>query len=409
MKHDKIAIIGGGASGLTAAIIAARNGAFVTVLERNDRVGKKIPATGNGRCNLTNMRCSTANYHGRDPSFVKKSLDLVPPAKVREFFRSLGVITIEEDQGRVYPLTGQASAILDALRFETSRLHVETITGVGVTSVLPAPEKFTIKSNKGTFTYDKLLIAAGGCALPSLGGTDSGLRIMQQLGHSLLEPYPALVPLKTDFRYGRQLKGVKVQADAVLEIEGKTVSKESGEFLFTEYGLSGIPILQFSLRAGNAISGKERVKILFDLFPMFTEAQLSSEIQSRLTSRPDEPAEQLFTGLIHKKLIPVACRENGLDNMRTPAKEFPISFTARCARFLKNWEFTVNGTLSFNDAQVMGGGITTSEFDSSTMESRIVKNLYACGELLDITGDCGGYNLQWAWSSGYIAGSRAST
>jgi predicted Rossmann fold flavoprotein len=406
MNTYSIAIIGGGASGLVAANTAARCGATVTLFERNDRVGRKIPATGNGRCNLTNMVCSVRNFHGQDASFVKHALDVFPPSNVRKFFDSIGLLTVEEEQGRIYPVTGQASSVLDTLRFEAERLNVRIHTGKSIKRISRSKGLLTLYGDT-EFTCDRCIVATGGMAAPHLGGTDLGLNLLRHAGHPIINPCPALVPLTTSSRFGKQLKGVRIHAKARLVLEGVNISEE-GEILFTEYGLSGIPIIQLSIDASRELTEKKTVSVHLDLFPSMPLDQLILHVQDRFAANKRSPVEQLLTGLIHKRLIPCICREAGISNMKIPAESLAPSSSRRIAEILKSWEFHITGTRSWNDAQVMSGGADTGEFNPVTMESSCVKGLYACGEVLDIAGDCGGYNLQWAWASGYLAGCCAS-
>lgn len=405
MKHSvSVAIIGGGASGMMAAVAAARGGARVVILERQDRVGRKLLVTGNGRCNLCNLRCATVNYHGRDPGFAAPALAKFGPSAALEFFESLGVLCREEDNGKVFPLVGQASAVLDALRLEVERLGVTVQTGFTACTVRPAGNGFVIRSDAGEARANRVVVAGGGAAMPQVGGSDSCVKILGALGHDIVPVTPALVPLKTDMPYKGHLKGLKLDARVWVIVDQMPAPTESGELLFTDYGLSGPPIIQLSLHALAAERQGRNVCIGIDLFPQWTEHDLERHIVLRRDRFPDTPAEKLLIGLVHKRLV------HPLLSLAHAAPDHPLApeHPRSIAAVLKKWRCTVTGSLSWRDAQAMAGGIATAGFSPETLESGRVKGLFAAGEVLDITGDCGGYNLQWAWSSGHIAGTAAA-
>jgi predicted Rossmann fold flavoprotein len=406
-KSPDIAIVGGGAAGLVAAITAARLGSRVTLLERQDRVGRKLLATGNGRCNLASAVCSPDNYHGADPRFVASVLRQFSVEQTLAFFQALGLCTREEE-GRIYPLTGQSSTVLDVLRFEAERLGVTVRPLADVTSIARRGAGFLLGWSGGDVQVDLVVVATGGKAAPHLGGTDSGILLLEKLGHTAQPIFAALVPLKTSSRFGRQLKGVKVFARAALEIAGQPGRSDEGEVLFSEYGLSGIPILQLSESANRARLAHQPVRVALDFFPAWGAAELQRHLDERFAARPDAPLELALVGIVHKRLIPVVLQEVGVADAAVPAGRVPRPALAALARLLKAWTFEVTGSLSWRDAQVMAGGLSTSEFVSETLESRLVPGIFAAGEVLDVCGDCGGHNLQWAWSSGAVAGLHAA-
>ena len=380
----------------------------MTLLERQARVGKKLLATGNGRCNLSNLGCSVAHYHGSDPGFAEQVLAQLPVTATLELFHSLGVCTTVEEGGWVYPLTGQASTVLDVLRYEVARLGVTVRLEAPVEHLSREGSSFLIRWPGGEQSSDRVIVAAGGRAAPQLGGTGDGVDLLQQLGHTSVSIFPGLVPLKTTCRHGRQLKGVKVAARAELGIGGEPADCEQGEILFTEYGLSGIPILQLSLAANRARKQGQPVSVSLDLLPTWSMEQLERHLVERLSRRAEAPLDFALVGLVHKRLIPVLLREASIADVRQLAGKLSPEQVGRIARLLKGWTFEVSGTLSWNHAQVMVGGIGTRDFDPASLESRLVQGLFAAGEVLDITGDCGGFNLQWAWSSGHVAGVHAA-
>ena len=398
--------MGGGPSGLMAAIAAARAGASVCLLERQDRVGRKLLATGNGRCNLSHENVADTNYHGRNPAFVSPVLRQFGVADTLAFFDHLGILTTVEDDGEIYPLCGQASAVLDVLRLETQRLGVRTIVGADVSRLVAGDRSSTVIHAGGRTEAAVVVLAAGGKAMPQLGGGESGIRLATSLGHRLVPAYAGLVPLKTDCAYNRQLKGTKVDATVTLDIEGGSPRPQRGEVLFTEYGLSGPPLIQLSMPATRALHDGRIVRLALDLFPEWDQPTLSEHLRSRFERAADAPLEHALIGFCNKRLIAPLLATAGLT--RTAPAGGSVTAAPRLASLCKRWTLTVTGSLSYNEAHVMCGGIDCADVDPESLQSRKVEALYLVGELLDVTGDCGGYNLQWAWSSGHVAGSRAA-
>jgi len=408
MIKKQIAVIGGGASGMIAAITAARLGASVTIYERNDRVGKKLLATGNGQCNLTNLKCSQKNFHGTDRGFVTSALENFSVDKTIEFFNSLGALTIADPDGKVFPRTYQASAILDILRFELERCGVTVKTLSPISSIKKGKSGFTLQSGTTHFSADAVIAACGSKAAPQLGGSNSGLELLTRLGHTATDLYPVLVPLKTDYPHSKHLKGTKVQAEISIFVNNKITARDSGELLFTDYGLSGPPVIQLSIPVNNALYRKIPVICQVDLFTDKNLDELTAHLQNRFMSKADLQMDSALIGFVNKRLISSIISDSGIADSKKISKTITPSETKRLAQTVKKWTFNISGSLSWSDAHVCFGGISTAEFNSSTMESKLVKGLYATGELLDITGDCGGFNLQWAWSSGFTAGNAAA-
>lgn len=390
-----------------AAIVAARNGANVTIFERQDRVGRKILSTGNGRCNLTNVNISSANYQCTDPHFVDPALSLFSTMQARDFFNEIGALTLEEDEGKVFPVTGQASTILDVLRSEAQRLGIATSTQSEIMRISKNSDGFTFSSNGNTYSTDKIILACGGSTMPHLGGSDKGLRLCQSFGHKVIDQYPVLVPLKTS-NANLHHKGVKVQGVASVTINGGSLVTMSGEFLFTDYGLSGPPIIQLSLVVQRALRHGKKVKLALDMLPHLTFSDLLDNLQNRCSRRPDDCAETMMIGIVHKRLIRALLMNAGIDDPLYISSSLKPEQMRRVVASIKGWNFDITGALSWNEAHVMAGGIDTSDIVPDTMESRKIPGLYIIGEMLDVTGDCGGYNLQWAWSSGFCAAIHAS-
>lgn len=397
-----IAVIGGGASGLIAAIAAARNNADVTIYERCDRIGRKILATGNGRCNYTNVNADIKAYHGKNPTFILPAQKQFWVDETKNFFEELGMLTKVEDMGKAYPYSLQASAVLDVLRFEIERLKIKVITGYDVSVVYRRNGQFFIKSYGGEIqSADKIIIAAGGKASPSLGSNGSGYDIAKSFGHRVTKIFPSLVQVKTETDFVKPLKGIKTNARVKFKT-GNVSAETYGEVLFCDYGLSGPAIFNLSRMCAEY----EKGEIILDLLPEIDYNILRELLKKRCSSTRN--LENFFVGMVNKKIGMTVTKYAGvLPYSRSSDTLNGKEINSLCSA-LKGFRLNVTGTMSWNNAQVTAGGVMTDDIDEETFESKLCKGLYLAGELLDIDGDCGGYNLQWAWSSGYIAGSSAA-
>lgn len=393
---NKVAIIGGGASGIMAAIIAAKNPQnSVTIYEREKRIGKKILATGNGRCNMTNIYADIDNYHGTDKEFIKDAISSFWVSETLDFFTELGILYKVEDEGKVYPYSDQASAVLDVLRAELDRNRVNIITEFEVKNVKKYNSQFIITSYKGNKEYaDKVVVSTGGKAAPDLGSNGSGYELLKAFGHHITDLKPSLVQIKTEGEVCKKLKGIKV--NAVLKLGN--LEKE-GEILFTEYGLSGPPIFSLS-----AYLDKEKTLAL-DIMPEYSGADLENIINERISRNPDTLLENFFVGMLNKRVGQVLLKEAGVYPLSRNSRSLTEEEIKNIIKYIKNFEFVISGTMSWNNAQTTKGGAKTCEFNRKNLESKLMKGLFATGEILDIDGDCGGFNLQWAWTSGYLVGS----
>lgn len=409
MPGKKVIVIGGGASGITAGIVARRNGAEVVILEQMNRVGKKILATGNGRCNLTNENIDISRYHGKSPRFALNALKQFDAEQAVQFFEYMGISCKSEDGGKVYPWSDQASSVLDVLRYEIERLGIEERVEAGVKSIHPGKKGFKVVLRDGEeLKGDSIIVAAGGKAAPNLGSNGSGYGLVIPLGHKLVEPFPALVQLKLSAPFLKALKGVKFIGTAAVGIDHKEIRREMGEVLFTDYGISGPPIFQLSRKAGEQLQSGRRPWIEVDMFPGHSREELSDLLRIKLGYQPQKPLDFSFVGLINKRLIPVILKEAGIEDIKKQCQSIKTNEFENIIAILKSWRFEVTGTNSWPDAQVTAGGIDVNDIDPGTMESKLVPGLYFAGEIIDIDGDCGGFNLQWAWASGYVAGLNAS-
>lgn len=396
---NRIAVIGGGASGLIAAIAAAEDSDNqITVYESGDRVGRKILATGNGRCNMTNINADIENYHGKNPKFILGARNKFWVNETLEFFSDLGIEVNVEEDGKVYPYSNQASAVLDILRFKIDELdNIKIINSFEVKSVSKTKECFNIVSYDGRKEKaDKIIVATGGKAAPNLGSKGVGYEILKSFGHKITSLSPSLVQIKTETDVVKKLKGIKLDAEVTLGD-----NSEFGEVLFTEYGLSGPAVFSLSSRLG------DNKVISLDIMSKYSYEQLYERILQRIALRPKITLENFFVGMFNKRVGQALVKSVGIEPLSRYALTLNEKEISRICFAIKKWDFKVTGTMSWNNAQVTKGGAVTGEFNPNTMESKLVNGLFASGEVLDIDGDCGGYNLQWAWSSGYLAGVNA--
>ncbi len=386
---------------MTAAIWAAKSGNEVLLFERQARVGRKLLATGNGRCNLTNIHLDLTHYHGEAPDFAQYALDSFPVSRTLNWFGPLGLYTVTEDSGRVYPYSDQANSVLDVLRFALQRSGVQVFTDFEITKARKTADGFLVESKSGQHICDRLIVACGGLAGTKLGGTMSGYQLLRSFGHHVTKLRPALVQVKSDWQGCASLKGVRANCRAAVYHNGQLHSESTGEMQFTQYGLSGPVIFEISRDVCQS-SGEWVCRL--DFLPEITDKILERTLQRK--ADPSLPVEELLTGILHNRLGRILIQSAQIRGNR-PASELTDLELRSICEAVKGFEISLTETLGMDSAQVTAGGILTSEFNPETMESRLVPGLYACGEVLDIDGDCGGYNLQWAWSSGALAGTSA--
>ncbi len=397
-----IGIVGGGASGMAAALAAAENpNVQVLLFERQARVGRKLQATGNGRCNLSNLHAQAQGYHGEDPQFAQSAIDAFPPEATLQWFQDLGLFTVAEDTGRIYPYSDQANSVVDVLRLALVKPNIQLYTGFEVQKIRKTEEGFSVSDGTQTYDCHKLIIACGGLAGSKLGGTMSGYKLLGKLGHKATRLRPALVQLKAQWEGVVALKGVRANCHAQILRDGALFSQSSGELQFTEYGLSGPVIFEISR---DVCQGNGQWLCRLDFLPQCTEETLYQQLcRRRQTSLP---VEELLTGILHNRLGRVLTKAAGVKGNRQVLDLTDAEIREVC-RTVKAFDVALGGPLGMESAQVTAGGVMTEGFCPHTMQSLLVPGLYACGEVLDIDGDCGGYNLQWAWSSGRCAGLHA--
>ncbi|HIP03304.1 MAG TPA: NAD(P)/FAD-dependent oxidoreductase [Campylobacterales bacterium] len=386
----RVAIIGGGASGMVAAIVAARNGMRVELFEKSVKVGRKILATGNGRCNISNEHIFIENYHSKHPSFVKEALKRFD---VREFFSKLGLEIAEGAKGRLYPMSLQSSSVVDLLYYEVKRLGVEVHLSHEVSDIKRIGAIFKIDAKE----FDAVVIASGSLAMPTLGSSESGYKFARGFGHGIEKPFASLVQLVSHDPMVTEASGVKLDADLEIFVDGQPKMSVRGDLLFTNYGLSGSAILDISRTASFALSRGREVKIQIDLMPELSHDGLKSLLLKR--AKLELPSALWLNGIVHKKLVKLLKFSNANVNTKTIHK---------LAYEIKNLTLKIDATKGTKSCEVMAGGVSTEDINPKTMESKLIKGLFFCGEVLDIDGDCGGYNLHFAWASGYLAGNSLS-
>lgn len=410
MRKKKIAVIGAGPAGMTAAIAAARKGAEVTMFEQKDRVGKKILVTGNGKCNLTNTDLNPLFYHGTHPEFAEEILKRFPLKDTVAFFTGLGIYT-KNRNGGLYPYSEQASAVLDALRMELRRLSICVRTECGIMEISPRGEQgFLVTDRQGTkYDFDRVILAAGSKAAPKTGSDGSGYKLAKKLGIHVIKPLPALTQLKSSLSWFKGVAGVRCDALLTLTADGNVLAKERGELQLTNYGLSGIPAFQLSGQAARALDDRKNVTVQIHFLPEFDQMEDMSYLEQFIAGRfqnPDKTCSEALTGLFHKKLGVFFLREAGI-RAELPASRLSKEKLSGLMDVITQCQVPIDSVNSFEHAQTCSGGIDTDELDFH-LQVKKIPGLYAVGELIDIDGACGGYNLQWAWSTGQIAGVNAA-
>lgn len=395
MNDTGILILGGGASGLAAAVEAARSGADVTVLEKLDRVGKKILATGNGRCNLLNIHASPADYN--DPSFVGRVFTQFDVQSDLRFFRSMGLLTTADAEGRVYPRSNAASSVLDVLRMACARLGVHIVCGEAAESICREDGAFVVGSHRA----QAVIVACGGKASPAHGTDGSGYRLLEAFGHPCTALRPALVQLRTDPDFVKSLKGLRAAVALTLRTPDGGTHTSCGEALFTDYGLSGIAAMELSRYASDGGT------LYIDFLPDLDDGQTVALLREAKQRGGSDPLEQLLLGAVHNRIGQALVRDTLRRKLTSSCDTLTDDELRALAKALKAFPLAVRGTKGFADAQVTAGGLDVSAF-SDALESKRVPGLFACGEILNIDGKCGGYNLTFAWSSGRLAGRSAA-
>ncbi|MCM1106598.1 MAG: aminoacetone oxidase family FAD-binding enzyme [Blautia sp.] len=395
-------VIGAGASGMMAAITAAGRGLSVLVLEQQKRPGKKLLATGNGRCNFTNEHLSGECYHG-DSTLIAAVLEQFTLEDCLAFFHEIGVLP-KKKRDCYYPNSGQAASVADALAAELDRLGVTLVTEACVTSVESARNGFICRTKERTYRGKNLLFATGLLASPKLGSDGSAIPLIKKMGHRFSPVLPALCGFYCEGMDFRRVSGVRCDARLTLAIDGQRVGDERGELQLTDYGLSGIPMFQLSSVAVRGLYKKRMVQIYIDFLPELEAPALEAELSRRRRRQGEGDISRMLNGLLHSKLVPVCAAASGLSERRS-TKSLSEDALHRLASVCKAFPVTLLRAREMEYAQVCTGGVHAKEVNPRTLESRLLPGLYFAGELLDADGICGGYNLHWAWATGFVAGS----
>ena len=398
MMYD-VLIIGGGASGLIAACALALRGRRVVLLEKQARVGRKLLSTGNGRCNLTNLKACAGDYHGAQQA-AQAALRAWPPKKVLGFFEAIGIPCSADEAGRVYPLSRQAASVLDALRLCCDENGVETRSDFRVVKLEKRGKDFTATGDGGQAVSARYaLVCTGGLAAPKLGASGEGYRLLEGFGHRITPRFPAIAALRTPPEAVRGLKGIRAEGEIALVSEDKELRTEAGEVLFAENGVSGIAAMQLARQVNEVLRAGKKCEVRLNFLPGGNAAEM---LRARAERLPKRTLDDFLNGIVAKRLGQRLAKAAGLE-LALPAGSLTAAQVKKLAEALSGWTLPVTGTLDFDQAQVTAGGASLKDFDIRDMQSLRAPGLFAAGEVLDVDGDCGGFNLQWAWSSALMA------
>ncbi len=398
MNNEKLIIIGAGAAGLCAAIMSARAGQQVTLLEQNNKIGKKILVSGNGKCNIDNKYINTNRFHSQNPSFIEEVLTGYNFDVVEKFFTSIGLELVEGKEGKMFPMSLQASSVVELLEYEAKRAGVQIICDCAVTSIAKDADTFTLETTQGTKTCEKLLLASGSPAAPQLGGSNSGYAFATKMGHTLIPRHPSLVQLCSEEDWVKSCAGVKVAGLAQLYANGEYITEKKGDLLFTNYGISGLAILDLSREVSIRLASYDYCELNLDLMPEMSKEKLTNLLLNRIGEGSEKPLNLWLQGIMNKKLIPIIIEQSKCKVKLE--KELKRKAVNKIVHTIKNLKLSINETKGFAGAEVATGGINTTEVNPQTMESKMVPNLFFAGEILDVDGDRGGFNFHFAWVTG---------
>jgi predicted Rossmann fold flavoprotein len=398
---NKIAIVGAGASSLIASIILAKKGLDVYVFEKNTKAGRKILATGNGRCNISNTNLSDEYFFSSNTSFYQYAISQFGFKKFESFCENIGLNLTINENNKVYPMSLQAASVVDVFYNEALEQGVKFHFDSEVTSI-NHNKKFVLEVNNKKHTFDKVIIATGSSAMKKLGSSDSGYRFAKNFGHRIINPFASLVQLESDDKSIFKLSGVKQHSHVELFVDKIMTKFQNGDILFTNYGVSGNTILDLSREATTALLEKKDVYISIDLFPNIEKNKLLSILEKKKKILAQKSKEFLLMSFVNKKLIGFLFQRANIDKNKTFVHQLNKKDLMQIVYHLKSLKVPISGSRGFDNAEVVAGGVDTKEVDNKTMESKLQKGLYFCGEVLDVDGSCGGYNLHWAWASAYI-------
>jgi len=406
MKRLKIAIIGGGASGLIAAIVAKKGSTTVDLYEKNSSIGRKILVSGNGRCNIFNTSASNGNYYGEDTSFAVKVLKKFDFNRFKEFCLNIGLLLDIKEDGKVYPLSNEAKSVVNVFKTYLDKLNVNVLTNTPVLNVKKTNDKFALLNDTGILDeYDRVLIASGLLAAPQLGASKDGADMALSLGHLLNPHYPALVPLELNGSLFRRMEGVKMKASVALYADNKKKNEVCGDILFTKYGISGFAVLDISTQASFYLANNKKVELSISLFPGIEKQYIGNRLLFAKKNLKEYDTLTVLSGMLPLKVAKAVLVKIGVDAKDSISSLSPKSIK-RIVNEMFNMRFEVKAAHGFEYAEACGGGVKTDEIDFNTMESKIIKGLYFAGEVVDIVGARGGYNFAFAFASGYVAASN---
>ena len=391
-------IIGAGATGLCAAITVARAGRKVTLLEQNSKIGKKILVSGNGKCNIGNRYIDHKRFHSQDPKFIEEVLNGYDYKSVEGFFTSIGLELIEGKEGKMFPMSLQSSTVVELLEYEAKRVGVQIICDCAVASISKEDDIFIVETVQGIKTCEKLLLASGSPAAPQLGGSNSGYAFATKMGHTLIPRHPSLVQLCSEENWVKGASGVKIAGLAQLYANGEYITEKKGDLLFTNYGISGLAILDLSREVSTRLANYDYCELNLDLMPELSKEKLASLLLKRIQKESKKPIGLWLQGVMNKKLINIILEQSKCKvNVENELNRKEIN---KIVHTIKNLKLSINDTKGFQGAEVATGGINTTEVNPKTMESKLVPNLFFAGEILDVDGDRGGFNFHWAWVTG---------
>lgn len=402
----KIAVIGGGAAGMMAAIAAAKHGADVTILEATNRIGNKILLTGNGKCNFANLFSADSCYYCKNVGLLNNIFHKISPNDICTFFEQAGML-VKNKEGYLYPFGEQAAIVLDILRMEVKKFGVCVVTDEKVIKLIKTDTHFVVDTESGKeYRFDKVILATGGRSYPKTGSDGSGYKLAKKMGHSIAPTVPALVQLVGADEFYKMIAGVRSEGVASVYVEERLMRSERGEIQFTDYGISGIPVFQLSRIASYGLFEKKKVTIYADVLPDLDEKAIRTLGEIRKELHKENTLEEFMCGLANKKLCLFAIKQSG-HKPNEMVREFSSIELSNVVLQLKNMVFHIVDTKGYGTAQVTAGGVSVEEIDDN-LQSKLVEGLYFAGEMIDVDGICGGYNLQWAFAGGYVAGEHAA-
>ncbi len=389
-----VLVIGAGASGLVSAILLARKGKKVLILEKNNKIGKKLLATGNGRCNIANLKPTPNRFHSQNSKFIFQILDGYNYYSIKEFFKSIGLELIEEKEGKIFPMSFQALSVVELLEYASKELGVEIVCNARVTKITSKNKFFNILYCDKIVKSKNVVIATGNISAPQLGGVDDGLKFAKNFGHKIIKTSPALVQLTSNMKNLKNISGVKIKSEVSLKLEDRLIKKR-GDVLFTNYGISGLAILDISKVVIEVLKYKKEVTLTIDLMPKISKEQLLSLMKKSIRKKGKKSIDIWLKGFINKKLIVPILEPLKFGNLIE--KDITIEHLEKVVENIKFFKFIVNGDRGYKGAEIVSGGVDTREIDPKTMQSKKQKGIYFTGEVLDVDADRGGFNLYFAW------------